>query len=315
MKYVILLIIIGFKLQAQLVLGIDVSHHQGTINWNLVANDGKIFAFVKATEGYTYDDPNFQTYMTNGNNAGVIMGAYHFARPDNNSALDEAEHFVRIAKNYIGNNFLPPVLDLEDPNSYTHLDQLFSSSQLTSWVKNWLDEVENKTGVQPIIYLNSHYANYLSPSLNIYKLWIAKPGTAPNTEPDNIGNWNDWEFKQYSWEGNVNGISGYVDLDSYNGTVSEFNEMIENLNSVSYESFPPKLYPNPVNNKLFFKIPSGEKINQLKIFDLNGRLLNHFSSFNKNFIDLSTLASGVYFIQLIMSSNQSYTSKIIKSRF
>jgi len=314
MKYTILLLLAGLKLQAQLVLGIDVSHHQDNIDWRLVANDGKIFAFAKATEGYTYDDPNFQTYMVNGTNSGIIMGAYHFARPDNNSALDEANHFVNIAKNYIGNNFLPPVLDLEDPNSYTHLDQLYTSSQLTEWVKTWLDEVQNQTGVQPILYLNSNYANFLDSSLNEYQLWIAKPGTEPDTDPDDIGNWNNWAFKQYSWEGNVNGISGYVDLNSYNGTLNEFNEMIENLNTQSFENQKPSLYPNPVINKLFIKTNLKTDIKQVKIFDLNGRLLNDLVSYNENYVDLSDLSPGIYIIHLLLSNNTIYTTKIIKSR-
>ncbi len=208
---------------AQQPQGIDVSHHQGTIDWSLVYASGKVFAFVKATEGFTYNDPQFTTNMTNGNNAGVLMGAYHFARPDNNSAIDEANHFVQVAGNYIGNGYLPPVLDLEDPPG-TDLQTLYSSSALSNWVLTWLQRVEALTGVEPIIYTNGRYTNYLDASLNSYKLWIAEPDGNTNP-PDNLGRWTTWAFKQYSWTGNVPGISGDVDLNIFNGTMSELNDL------------------------------------------------------------------------------------------
>src|SRR5207302_823289 len=82
------------RLMMARVLGIDVSHYQGTINWPAVFASGERFAFEKATEGVTYTDPKFVTNMLAGKAAGVLMGAYHFARPLNNSAADEAAHFL-----------------------------------------------------------------------------------------------------------------------------------------------------------------------------------------------------------------------------
>jgi len=213
-----------YTVNAQQPLGIDVSHHQGNIDWSLVYNAGKVFAFVKATEGYTYNDPMFVTNMENGTQAGVWMGAYHFARPDNNSATDEAHHFVQIAGNYIGPGYLPPVLDLEDPPG-TDLQTLYTSHELTQWVRTWLETVEQLTGVEPIIYTNGRYTQYLETSLTTYKLWIAEPDG--NTDPpDNLNHWSDWAFKQYSWTGNVPGISGDVDLDVFNGTMEELENLV-----------------------------------------------------------------------------------------
>ncbi len=311
-KITFLLFFLASIVHSQTPLGIDVSHHQGTINWNLVANDGKVFAFVKATEGFTYDDPNFQTYMTNGVNAGVIMGAYHFARPDNNSATDEANHFVSVAGNFIGNGFLPPVLDFEDPNANTHLDQIYSSQYLTNWVQTWMNRVEALTGVRPVIYLSSHYANFLNASLNVYPLWIAKPGTAPNTPPNDIGNWNDWLFKQYSWNGSVNGISGNVDLDSYHGTTSDFNDMINHLGITDYWQNQFSVYPNPVSDKLFL-LYNEQNINiqKVEIFDINGRLLKS-QKINEKLLDLSNLQDGLYWIKFWFTNQKTKTFKILK---
>jgi len=287
--------------QAQTVLGIDVSHHQGDINWTLVANDGKTFAFVKATEGYTYDDPKFQTYMNEGTNAGVVMGAYHFARPDNNSATNEANHFVSVAHNYIGAGFLPPVLDLEDPNSNTHLDQLFTPTQLTNWVQTWMSRVEALTGVKPIIYLNSNYANFLQSSLNNYPLWIAKPGTSPTSPPNNIGNWNDWAYKQYSWTGNVNGISGNVDLDSYHGTVAEFNQMLQDIASIHVNlNTDFRVFPNPSHGKVHIS-SARSKLNKIEVYNITGQLLQVSSlknSVDKQVFHLNIPQKGIYFIKI-----------------
>jgi len=219
-EYFLLFFIVVFstKFYAQNILGIDVSNYQGSINWTSVLNDGKTFAFVKATEGYTYNDPRFVTNMNNGNNAGVVMGAYHFARPDNNSANDEANHFVSIAGNYIGNGYLPPVLDIEISGNYTF-------SQLSVWIQDWLTSVENQTGVRPIIYTTIYYASHLSSSLSTYDLWVADPDGSPNSNPP-TGNWSDWVFKQYSSTGSVSGISGNVDLNVFNGDINDFNNLI-----------------------------------------------------------------------------------------
>jgi len=296
---------------AQSILGIDVSHHQGSINWTMVANDGKVFAFCKATEGMTYHDPNFSTYMVNGNAAGMVMGAYHFARPDNNSALQDANNFLSRAQNYIGEGYLPPVLDLEDPNASTHLDQIYTSTQLTNWVQDWLNRVETQTGIRPIIYTNSHYAGYLNSSLNSYGLWIAKPGTSPSTPPTNLGHWNNWMFKQYSWYGSVNGISGNVDLDVYHGTVNDFNTMIHPaaISQISNELL--QIYPNPADNQLFIDNKIGVKMRSIEILDSNGRLILQISSGLEN-IDVSNLQPGVYILKLYFDNDNTSLVKFIK---
>jgi len=314
MRYLIFIIsflIFQTTVVAQSILGIDVSHHQGSINWTMVANDGKVFAFCKATEGMTYHDPNFSTYMTNGTAAGVIMGAYHFARPDNNTALQDANNFITQAHNYIGDGFLPPVLDLEDPNTSTHLDQIYTSSQLTNWVQIWLNRVESQTGVRPIIYTNSHYAGFLNTSLNSYGLWIAKPGTSPSTPPTNLGSWNNWMFKQYSWYGSVNGISGNVDLDVYHGTVSDFNTLVHPaaVSQISIEQI--NIYPNPVGDLLHIENKSGVKLQSIDILDTNGRLIQQNLSADKS-IDVSGLQAGIYFLKLHFDKNLTSFVELIK---
>ena len=80
--------------------GIDVSHHQGLIDWSEVAGSGQRFAFAKATEGSTFVDPNYAFNKSEAEMAGILFGAYHFARPDGatNDAIVEADHFVDAAQ-------------------------------------------------------------------------------------------------------------------------------------------------------------------------------------------------------------------------
>ncbi len=194
------------------VNGVDVSHWQGSINWNSVYSSGYRFAFVKATEGTSYVDPKFTTNMQNGKSAGLYMGAYHFARPSSNNPEAEADHFVNTAGSYIKDGYLRPVLDLETGTS-------LGWSGLSDWARRWLQRVEQLTGVEPILYVNAYYASNLQSYLTSYDLWIAHYTYNPNTSP-NTGKWSTWMFWQYSDKGTVSGISGGVDLNVFNGDLS-----------------------------------------------------------------------------------------------
>jgi GH25 family lysozyme M1 (1,4-beta-N-acetylmuramidase) len=94
---------------------VDVSFYEGTINWAQVKAGGYTFAFAKATKGTTITDSYFVSNQINGNAAGMVMGAYHFGRPENNSATAEANYFLSVAGPYIKACHLPPALDVEDP--------------------------------------------------------------------------------------------------------------------------------------------------------------------------------------------------------
>ena len=215
--------------------GIDVSHHQNNINWRSVHNSGKSFAFVKATEGKGYTDPKFQTNMDSAFANEMLVGAYHFARPDlGNSATDEASYFVDIAGKYISEGYLRPVLDLECGAS-------LGKEALSEWVKTWISTVHAKTDVYPIIYVNPNYAtNYLKQDINQNDLWIAHWKYDPSLSP-NTGIWTNWAFWQYSDKGQVSGIEGDVDLDVFNGDLSSLQNYV--------------ITPTPHSDQPTFKAP------------------------------------------------------------
>jgi hypothetical protein len=153
--------------------------------------------------------------MNEGHNAGVLMGAYHYAYPQYNDAVAEAQFFVSVAGNYLKDGYLRPALDLEEGSS-------LGKAALSVWVDEWMNTVKSETGIEPIIYVNSNYANnYLDSSITQYNLWIAHWRCDTDTPP-NTGIWNDWDFWQYyspdyCGVNSVPGISGGVDLDIFNG--------------------------------------------------------------------------------------------------
>ncbi|GAB1403428.1 hypothetical protein MASR1M74_06060 [Lentimicrobium sp.] len=103
------------------IYGIDVSHHQGKINWTEVAEkdiSGKhiSFVFIKATEGVTRQDRHFMHNWKKAGEAGLIRGAYHFFHPSRDAAA-QAENFIKNVQLQPGD--LPPVLDIEVTNRKT----------------------------------------------------------------------------------------------------------------------------------------------------------------------------------------------------
>ena len=181
---------------------IDVSHWQGAIDWEKVKDDGVKGVFIKATEGTSYVDPKFKENAINAKKAGLKIGFYHFAHP-NNDPVKEVEHFLKTIKDF--QNDLPLVLDLENNKGLT-------KSQVTAFAEKWLNEIIKRTGQTPLFYsYTSFIKSYIDKSLNKFPLWIAQYTTA--LKPSSNGIWNEWKVWQYSDSGKVNGINGNVDLN------------------------------------------------------------------------------------------------------
>lgn len=205
--------------------GIDVSHWQGEIDWPRVANTEYKFAFVKATEGTAFTDWYFKRNMDNGSNEGMLMSAYHFARPDlDNSGAEEAEYFLSVVGEYIEGGYLRPVLDLEVSGG-------LGRKALSDWVVDWMETVEGETGVEPLLYTNYYYIDQkLNSSVVNYDLWIAywNCDPSPSVSVPPTGDFADWDFWQYQAPtacGNysIPGIVGNVDLNIFNGGETELS--------------------------------------------------------------------------------------------
>ena len=208
--------------------GLDVSHWQGDIGWTQVANAGYVFTFAKGTEGVGWTDSKFHVNMNEGNDAGIYMGIYHFARPDiGNSGAAEANYFLSVAGDYLKSGYLRPVLDLEVGYS-------LGKTALSKWVVEWMETVENRTGIAPLLYTNPNFINYyLNESVTEYDLWVAHwfCFPEPSYNMPNTGMWRDWAFWQYYGPGGcgpnpgyVPGISTNIDLNIFNGVEAGLQE-------------------------------------------------------------------------------------------
>ncbi len=189
--------------------------------------------------------------------AGMLIGAYHYARPDlGNDAADEARYFVSVAGTYLKEGYLRPALDLEEGAS-------IGKAALSNWVHKWMDTVKSETGIEPIIYVNSNYANnYLDSSVTKYNLWIAHwrcdTGTPPNT-----GLWADWDFWQYyspnyCGQNSVPGISGGVDLDIFNGDMSSLYAFVITGGTDDLIPLTGDMYGNDIDITGFYKANTAE---------------------------------------------------------
>ncbi len=198
------------------VHGIDISHYQGTIDWEKLAYDKNPrfplhFIFLKATEGGDHGDDTFEHNFDQARKYGFIRGAYHYFLP-RTDARRQADFFIRTVK--LSKGDLPPVLDVETTGKK-------SPQELKAAVKTWLDKVEAHYGVKPILYTSYKFKmRYLSDSIfNAYPYWIA------HYYVDSVKYEGKWHFWQHTDVGTVPGIKEEVDLNVFNGTLEELQAL------------------------------------------------------------------------------------------
>jgi GH25 family lysozyme M1 (1,4-beta-N-acetylmuramidase) len=198
--------------------GIDVSHHQGAINWTSVRNAGIQFAFIKATEGITFLDSRFDTNYVAAYNAGVIRSAYHFALPDRSNGAVQANFLVNNGGGWSADSrTLPAALDLEG-NPYGAFCYGRSQAAMRTWIQEFLNTYRSRTGRHAVIYTTTSWwtsctGNWSGP-WSTSPLWIARWASAPGTLPAGAPFWTFWQFTS---TGSVPGIAGNVDRNHFNG--------------------------------------------------------------------------------------------------
>lgn len=198
------------------VHGIDVSRYQTSIDWEAVKQMKSrgislSFAFIKATEGNNLIDPAFRRNWQYAAESGILRGAYHFYRPGVN-AEKQANNFINTANLQPGD--LAPVLDIETTDGA-------SEKQIVEGISKWLQLVEKKYNVKPIIYTNaSFYTRYLGEAFDNHPLWVAHY-FAPEGPRIN----RPWQFWQHSEKGRVNGIKGFVDFNVFYGNKGDLEEL------------------------------------------------------------------------------------------
>lgn len=192
-------------------IGLDLSEYQGKIDWNSVENidiEYPIeFVFIRATAGKDREDDQFEENWLSAKSRGIIRGAYHYYRPNENS-LEQAKLFIKTVKLKKGD--LPPVLDIEKLPKGQSLDSLKIG------LRRWLNAVEAHYKVKPIIYTGEkYYDDFLKKDFSDYLFWIANY----NFYREKIE--EDWLFWQFTEKASVSGIRGNVDVNIFNGGVQQ----------------------------------------------------------------------------------------------
>ncbi len=189
------------------VRGIDISHHQGIINWEQLKMEDIHFVIIKATEGADYQDPRFAENWRNSHDNGYLTGAYHFYRLCK-TGEEQAENFIRTVPNMSDN--IAPTIDLEfGGNCETNK----TTKQILEEIERFMQILEEHYGKKPIIYVTQEfYDEYLIDQFILNPIWIRNIFFKPELPDD-----RDWLLWQFANRAHLDGIDMYVDLNVLNG--------------------------------------------------------------------------------------------------
>jgi len=219
--------------------GIDVSHHNGQVDWPAVYKAGARFALIKATEGTSYVDGQLRTNLLAARQAGLYVGLYHYFQPGE-QPVAQANHLLQTVQRITRlepatrafRNLLVPFLDLEEAGG-------LSRDRLVNSALSFIKRVRAVLGRGCVVYtypafITEHLAGAKNAQwLGGYPLWIAsytksrqargKPRIPAGVWPPDV-----WSFWQYTDHGTWPGVpgEGSVDLDVFWGGVQEIEGLV-----------------------------------------------------------------------------------------
>lgn len=197
------------------VRGIDISHYQGDVSWDVLADQNLSFAFIKATEGSSHIDKKFEYNWKEAHKTDLKVGAYHFMSFET-SGKTQAKNFIKHVPKK--RSSLPPVVDVELYGEFIHNHP--SQETVNNILEPLLKRLESKYDKKPIIYTSTAvYKLYIQGKYD-NDIWIADL-SMPKTLPDG----KQWKFLQYSFNGKLKGYKGYLphlDLNVFYGSKWDF---------------------------------------------------------------------------------------------
>ena len=199
------------------IRGLDVSHHQGAIDWPVVAADpGLRFVWIKATEGGDWTDPRFAENWEGARAAGLAVGAYHYFTLCRSGA-DQAAHFLATVPPL--EETLPAALDLEHDGNCAARPP---TGPLLTEIDVFLDAVERAHGRRPVVYTTREFhRRHLQGALRDHPLWIRDVILAPGAIDG-----RPWTVWQHLSRGRVAGIEGFVDRNVFAGSEEAFVDFV-----------------------------------------------------------------------------------------
>ncbi|MGE5148290.1 MAG: GH25 family lysozyme [Candidatus Eiseniibacteriota bacterium] len=207
------------------IQGIDVSRHQGTIDWPAVAATREVqFAYIKATEGGDFRDAAFAENWAKSKQAGIARGAYHFftfCRP----GAEQARNFLAVVPAEPGT--LPVAVDLEFGGNCSARPTL---KALLAELNDFLGEIRKVHLRTPFFYVTSEfYDRYVKGNIKqfpAHHLWLRNIYSEPTQQ--GCARWTLWQFAH---RGRLDGIAGPVDLNVFCGDQAAFASLIASVSA------------------------------------------------------------------------------------
>ncbi len=187
--------------------GLDLSHYQGRVNWDLVATDPHAgYIYLKATEGERLVDDTYRYNFSEAKRVGLKVGSYHFFRP-NIPAVRQFNNFIGVVD--VKKQDLIPIVDVEV------MPRGMSASTFNSRLEEFLRLVTQEFGKRPIIYTGKNFYNkhFSDRRFKDYKFMIA----AYTLDEPELDNNDDYIIWQYTGSGSAKGIRGHVDKSRFRG--------------------------------------------------------------------------------------------------
>lgn len=188
------------------VKGIDISAHNGDVDFDSLIADTVQFVIIKATEGIDFCDANFNRNYHKAAGAGLKVGAYHFFR-FNSSGLLQTDHFLSTIE---GRDFdLPLILDVEKAGNPASYDIGYVRRELAAAAARI-----REAGYPVMIYTNKKgWEDFIKGNLEHEDVWLCSLSGEPL---------RPYRLWQHSHKGKVRSVRGAVDLDTYNGPEEDF---------------------------------------------------------------------------------------------
>lgn len=198
------------------VKGIDISHHQGTIDWAELAEEDVSFIFIKATEGGDFKDPRFKKNWNDATKNNYDVSAYHYYSMCK-SGEEQANNLISTVPE-LHNNFAP-VVDLEFDNN---CNSSITNEKFHQEFSIFIELLQAHYHKSPIIYLTyNFYEKYIEGNYLDCPLWFRDIYKEPKLTN------RKWQFWQFANRGHLDGIEGFVDLNVFNGSKEEYEAIFK----------------------------------------------------------------------------------------
>lgn len=170
------------------ITGIDISHHNGSIDYKLLKDKNINFVYIKSTEGTSVIDKKYKQNNIGTRAENIKTGAYHFFI-FSEEGTKQANHFLNNSD--IRSKDLIPVLDIEYSKNNPISNDTTYLNKIRSEILNYCNLIEEKTGEYPIIYCNNEMYKKLNLHKKKIKYWIVDL----NKQPVDSINWVLWQFE------------------------------------------------------------------------------------------------------------------------